>query len=248
MALDRLQRIASLWNWLPGFRAVAEYESIQRAALATSVSPSALSRTVKLLEDALGFDVFERTSTGLRLTEKGQALLEATRDAMRRVDDAVGLAHAETARVGAVPPFLPAIAARALGGLPAVASITSLAPEDVTSALLRGDVDLVICHQPEEHGQLEGQPLRDLAMVEARRPGSPAGAASTVRLDDLSAMLAVAMSSGCPVVVPRVLAPAGLELVPVAEATPVFAIWRRPISGIRSKVLDSLLEALERGC
>jgi hypothetical protein len=44
----RLRRVAQLWNWLPGFRAVAEHEHVHKAAHTLGISPSALSRTVKL--------------------------------------------------------------------------------------------------------------------------------------------------------------------------------------------------------
>lgn len=42
--MERLRRVANLWNWLPPFRVVAEYQSIQRAAVVLNVSASALSR------------------------------------------------------------------------------------------------------------------------------------------------------------------------------------------------------------
>src|SRR5581483_2269624 len=90
MALDRYRRIARLWNWLPAFRAVAEYESVQAAGTALALSPSALSRAVRLIEDELGEPLFVRAPSGLTLTARGQALLTATRDAMRGVDDALG--------------------------------------------------------------------------------------------------------------------------------------------------------------
>jgi DNA-binding transcriptional LysR family regulator len=60
--MDRFRRVAQLWNWLPAFRGVAEHENPQRAASVLGVSASALSRTVKLLEDALGAEVFVRQS------------------------------------------------------------------------------------------------------------------------------------------------------------------------------------------
>ena len=86
--MDRARRVASLWNWLPAFRVVAEYEGIQKAAVVLHVSPSSLSRTIKLIEDVIGTPLFVRASTGLTLTAFGVELLKRTREAMRRVDDA----------------------------------------------------------------------------------------------------------------------------------------------------------------
>src|SRR5262245_9460417 len=85
--MPRFRRVADVWNWLPAFRAVAEHESIHAAAAALCLSPSALSRTVRLLEDALGVRLFERLGNRLKLTSIGEQLLSIARDAMRRVDD-----------------------------------------------------------------------------------------------------------------------------------------------------------------
>src|SRR5262245_30593406 len=98
MAMRRFRRVAQLWNWLPGFRGVAEHESVHRAAQTLGVSPSALSRTVKLLESALGAPLFVRQGSGLQLTALGAELLTITRDAMRQVDD--GIARDEARRDG----------------------------------------------------------------------------------------------------------------------------------------------------
>lgn len=258
MALDRLQRIAALWNWLPAFRAVAEYESIQRAALATSVSPSALSRTVKQLEDRLGFSVFERLSTGVRLTEKGQQVLDATRDAMRRIDDALAPLDAAMLRVGAVPPFLPALMAPALARFPEVASIANIAAEEVASALLRGDVDVVLAHDPVEVAALETLQLPSVAMVLARPAGNvaesavvigtvrdlPSETAATIRADDLGAMLALASARRCSVQLPRPLMPPGFAELRICGALSVCAVWRRAVSAAGNPQLERVLAAL----
>ncbi|MBP8302176.1 MAG: LysR family transcriptional regulator, partial [Planctomycetes bacterium] len=60
--MDRLLRLDALWNWLPAFRAVGETQHLPSAATALHVSPSALSRSVRLLEQRLGCTLFERRS------------------------------------------------------------------------------------------------------------------------------------------------------------------------------------------
>ncbi len=59
--MERLRRVASFWNWLPAFRAVAETEHLPTAAEALFVSPSALSRAIRLLEKDVGQPLFRRT-------------------------------------------------------------------------------------------------------------------------------------------------------------------------------------------
>ncbi len=58
---------------------VAEHLSFSRAAQVLGVRQSAVSRRVRALEDKLGVSLFERDSTGVRLTEAGRRFLERTR-------------------------------------------------------------------------------------------------------------------------------------------------------------------------
>ena len=72
MPLARYRRIAHLWNWLPSFRVAAEYESIQRAALAMAVSPSSLGRVVDARSNAAIVEAMTRAvegRNGRRFTE-----------------------------------------------------------------------------------------------------------------------------------------------------------------------------------
>ena len=154
MSTERFRRVAQLWNWLPAFRGVAEHESIHKASIVLGTSPSALSRTVKLLEDCLGVDLFVRRAQSLALTTDGTRLLAATRDAMRLVDDGLP-ADADRNRpalpviVGVASPTagsavalaLAAAAVRELGVRTAVANVEE---EAGVEALLRGELDLVV--------------------------------------------------------------------------------------------------------
>src|SRR5687767_10980873 len=87
--MHRFRRVAALWNWLPAFRAVAETQHLRRAGDLLCVSPSALSRSIHLLEDAIGGPLFVRAGRNLRLTALGDELLLVVRDSMRRLDDAL---------------------------------------------------------------------------------------------------------------------------------------------------------------
>jgi len=83
------RRATQIWNWLPAFRAVAEAEHLPTASKEVNLSPSALSRSVKLLEEDLGVDLFVREGRALELTEAGRRLLGASRSAMRAVESAL---------------------------------------------------------------------------------------------------------------------------------------------------------------
>jgi len=241
MEFERQRRLAGLWNWLPVFRAAAEYESLQRAALAMGVSPSAVSRTIRLLESALGFAVFERLASGVRLTARGERLLGATRDAMRWVDDTLEpLARSPGAqRLGAVGPYLPALVARAAGG--ALERLTVVDGDAIADALLRGDVDLVLSHQRHDGGELASERVGVLRLVAAshgpapelvapRLPGLEAGPGPLLRVDELSAMLAVASARRCAVLVPPALAPRDATQAPHSAQVEVWVVSRVPLA------------------
>jgi len=68
-----MRRLPSL-NGLRAFEAAARHGSFTGAAAELHVSQAAVSRMVKLLEERLGFPLFERRANALTLTERGRAL------------------------------------------------------------------------------------------------------------------------------------------------------------------------------
>lgn len=74
---------------LMAFLAVAEERSFRRAAQRLSVSPSALSHSMRALEERLGARLLHRTTRSVAPTEAGQDLLHRLRPAIAEVDEAV---------------------------------------------------------------------------------------------------------------------------------------------------------------
>ena len=91
-----LLQIAEVWSWLPAFRAVAESSHLPTASRQLSVSASALSRYVRLLEAGLGVELFHRVGSRLELTDSGHAFLHAVRIGMRSIHDGMLAARSET--------------------------------------------------------------------------------------------------------------------------------------------------------
>ena len=71
------------------FQAVADEGSISNASRHLNIAQPALSRQMKLLEDELGVQLFERGSRRIRLTEAGQLLRERTEQILNLVEGTV---------------------------------------------------------------------------------------------------------------------------------------------------------------
>src|SRR5215469_941435 len=74
---------------MTAFVAVAERLSFAKAAVQLGVSRSALSETIRGLEDKLGVRLLNRTTRSVGLTEVGERLLTELRPALEGFDAAV---------------------------------------------------------------------------------------------------------------------------------------------------------------
>lgn len=98
-----MRRLPSL-NGLRAFEAAARHRSFTAAAAELHVSQAAVSRMVKLLEDRLGFALFDRRANALVLTERGRALQPALTEAFdgiaRRVEQVSAMRAGPVLTVG----------------------------------------------------------------------------------------------------------------------------------------------------
>lgn len=76
-------------NALRAFEAAARLGSLSRAADELHVTHGAVSRQVRLLEEAVGTPLFERSGRGLRLTAAGTRLRDAAGDAFDQLRSAI---------------------------------------------------------------------------------------------------------------------------------------------------------------
>lgn len=140
--MERLRRISEFWNWLPAFRAVAETQHVRTAADQLRVSPSALSRSIGLLEESLGCELFDREGRGIKLNANGHAFLNALRAAMRLVDDGL----------------------RAIESTAFVGTVHVAAPDEITFALWRG-VQILQAEHPDLTVHFHSAPTTELNMM-----------------------------------------------------------------------------------
>jgi LysR family transcriptional regulator, glycine cleavage system transcriptional activator len=79
---------------LPTFRAVARLANLRAAAEQLHLTHSAVSQQIKLLEEQLGFQVFDRRGRGIVLNAAGAALLQSVEPALSLLEDGVSAARA----------------------------------------------------------------------------------------------------------------------------------------------------------
>jgi DNA-binding transcriptional LysR family regulator len=77
------------WGSLAAFAVVAEERSFTRAAARLGVSPSALSHTMRRLEDRLRIQLLARSTRSVSTTEAGERLLARLRPAIDEISGAV---------------------------------------------------------------------------------------------------------------------------------------------------------------
>lgn len=148
--MEHLRDITQFWNWLPAFRAIGETSHLPSAAAAVHLSPSALSRSLKQLENSLGRRLFRRASRRLELTLEGEQFLTSLREAMRIVHEASltvqsrqlsGAVHVSSAGVATSAWVLPALL-ELQDPHPELILVLRTNVTDVVQGLLKGQLDI----------------------------------------------------------------------------------------------------------
>lgn len=164
------------------FAGVAERLSFSQAAIILNVSQSALSRQIRLLEEELGVQLFDRVGRAIALTPAGSDLLARCQSVLKDVES-IAKRAAELAggsagplRVGATPQTLESVVSRFLPRfLEAHPQVEVVLMEDgsarLSRELERGGLDLVIGGRA-QGSVLAGQELFPLGALAVVPPGS----------------------------------------------------------------------------
>jgi DNA-binding transcriptional LysR family regulator len=188
--MERAYEIAGLWTWLPAFRAVAETQHLPTAAGFMHVTPSALSRSVKQLEEAVGTPLFARGGRRIRLNAAGERLLAAVRDAMRLLDDGLGASRgAPSARlaVAGPSPWIAKLIALLAAARPGIVIDVVEAALDPGPQLLRGEIDVVVCERVGVDGRFAVDLIGELRRSVWCSATHPLGKSRRVPADRLAA-------------------------------------------------------------
>lgn len=143
--------------------AVVELGSFAAAGDRVGLSHSAISLQIKGMEEELGVILFDRNLRPPVATAQGRALAEHARKTVAMFDAAPEVAKGDAVRgrliVGAVPTVLASFLPAALGELRVLhpdlrIDVRSGSSAEMTSHLLKGQLDVVICTRPAQpvHG------------------------------------------------------------------------------------------------
>jgi LysR family pca operon transcriptional activator len=138
---------------------VARLGSVRAAAQSLCVTESAVSKTLRELEEQLGVRLFERTPQGMLLTEAGRQFTSYAHTALHSLHTGVSLASGEASgpavviRIGAMSvasaTFLPDVVQRFVGASgECLVEIATGSGELLLSRLRGGDIELVVGRCP----------------------------------------------------------------------------------------------------
>ncbi|CAN5550461.1 transcriptional regulator CynR [soil metagenome] len=167
------------------FQMIAQTKNLRAAAEALHVTQPALSHSLKRLEVAFDGPLFERTSRGLKLTLRGNKLLEEAKSAMaawRKLSNPdIADAFPSQLRIG----MHPSVATYLIGNLmsetrkkhPALGfDLVHGLSRDVTRSVIDAELDVAIAINPvRSPGLVLKELLTDTVMVVATKAGAKSG-------------------------------------------------------------------------
>ena len=158
--MNNVQLLCTKWNMsfdlvlIRRFEAVCRLRSFSRAAEELGLSHSAMTKSIRSLEDGLNVRLIERTTRSLAPTPAGQRLLNRAPDLLAHSEDVIAAisANADQLNVLCGPVIVDAICHRALldfrADHPEVhVALQVMAPALAVEQLARQRVDLLLFHQ-----------------------------------------------------------------------------------------------------
>ena len=162
------------------FVAVAEAGSFSAGSRRAFVTQPTLSAAISALEVELGFALLERHARGVRLSAKGEEVLETARSILRQTEQLKAVSpdkpQGRPLRLGILPTLAPAFVAGCISRLAAIEPGRSWRTEDASLEKLRqrlanGRYDLILTAlgaAPRGHKQVELSTDRQALAVSAR--------------------------------------------------------------------------------
>ncbi len=181
---------------LPLLVVVSQTGSLRQAALRLNVSQPAVTRSLRILEEACGGELVKRTQKGASLTPRGLSVLalameinESVREHAARIETFDPELHGEIV-IGTYESiavyYWPTILRELQAGLPNVEiSMRTGRSEDLDKALAKGEFDLVVTVSPKpRRGIVSVELFRDYFEIYILSGLTPASASSIILFQD----------------------------------------------------------------
>ena len=161
------------------FRKIAETGSINAAAKLLNMSQPPLSYQLKLLEEELGVQLFDRSRQGVSLTEAGKLLYQRSGELLQFADSAkfevTQTGRRQVLRLGmtstTVGPVLPKIAAFTQAHPDVSFEVHDGSTFSMMDLLLQGILDVSVVRTPVQLDKVEHTVLCEEPMIAVSRPG-----------------------------------------------------------------------------
>ena len=186
------------------FLAVAQQQSIQRAAASLSISQPAVSKTIKELEAILAVRLFQRSRKGTVLTRHAEIFLHHARASVTALRDGVenlGLATnrgSELVAIGVLPTVAPSLMPPALFAFrrqvpDGIVRVLTGSNVQLLNQLKSGELELVVgrLSDPDQMVGLSFEHLFAEPLMLVVRPGHPLLAEPAASIADISRFWAV---------------------------------------------------------
>lgn len=192
---------------LRAFLAVADLGSFRAGSDLLHLSQSALSRRIDKLEDALGVQLFTRTTRKVELTTVGRAFVHRARNVLNELDIALlGIQDVAERLSGevtlacvpsAVGHFLPTVFDEYHLRYPRIRiRVLDEASSDVLLAVTRGDADFGVTYIGTQEADIDFRPLIEEAFVLACPLAHPLARRKSVPWKDLGEHDYIALAQG----------------------------------------------------
>jgi DNA-binding transcriptional LysR family regulator len=232
--------------------AVVEQGGFRAAALALNLSQPALSRRVSKLEEALGVQLFERTTRRVALTLVGREfygraveILQGVEASLHNISDlSLSLGEVTVACVPSVAHnFLPPIMQRFHLRFPRIRlRIVDEGANAVLNTVARGDADFGVNFLGADEPGIDFEPILHERFVMACRFDHPLANRRAVSWDDIGKhpYMTVAKSSGNRMVLDRARAPGDKQLTSMVEVRHVSTLLEMVRAGLGIAVVPQL--------
>jgi LysR family transcriptional regulator, low CO2-responsive transcriptional regulator len=187
-------------------REVSRRGTMIKAAKALCVTPAALTSRVKLLEEDLGLQLFERSEGRLRLTEAGKEVIAAAARIDNVLADLLGSLQGTNGilggriRIGVVSTakyFAPRLIAAFMKQHPAVDLRLSIHNRrDIVSMLYDYEIDIALMGRPPEDFNVKSEPIGPHPHVIIAPPDHPLASKARITKAELAAQNFIVREEG----------------------------------------------------